>query len=131
MSVNEQKIQILFQFQFLPYFHFRQNCFHYCCFHYYQLAEGNISDYKFTIDGKEVQPIQSGDSNVYYIELNNIIAPDLEKAHIFTAGNITVSNYSALSYVNKALDSEKSSENNKKTAAALYLYWKAAEAYFS
>ena len=31
----------------------------------------------------------------------------------------------------KALDSEKSSENNKKTAAALYLYWKAAEAYFS
>ena len=98
---------------------------------YYQLAEGNISDYKFTIDGKEVQPIQSGDSNVYYIELNNIIAPDLEKAHIFTAGNITVSNYSALSYVNKALDSEKSSENNKKTAAALYLYWKAAEAYFS
>ena len=98
---------------------------------YYQLAEGNISDYKFTIDGKEVQPIQSGDSNVYYIELNNIIAPDLEKAHIFTTGNITVSNYSALSYVNKALDSEKSSENNKKTAAALYLYWKAAEAYFS
>ena len=69
--------------------------------------------------------------HVYYIELNNIIAPDLEKAHIFTAGNITVSNYSALSYVNKALDSEKSSENNKKTAAALYLYWKAAEAYFS
>ncbi len=98
---------------------------------YYQLTEGNISDYKFTIDGKEVQPIQSGDSNVYYIELNNIIAPDLEKAHVFTAGDITVSNYSALSYVNKALDSEKSSENNKKTAAALYLYWKAAEAYFS
>ncbi len=98
---------------------------------YYQLTEGNIADYKFTIDGKEVQPVQSGDDNIYYIELNNIIAPDLEKAHVFTAGNITVSNYSALSYVNKALDSEKSSENNKKTAAALYLYWKAAEAYFS
>ncbi|MEQ2370287.1 hypothetical protein WMO28_04870 [Blautia sp. CLA-JM-H16] len=38
-------------------------------------------------------------------------------------GNITISNYNALSYVNKALDSEKSSENNKKTVAALYLYW--------
>ena len=98
---------------------------------YYKLTGGNIADYKFTIDGKEVQPVQSGDSNIYYIELGNIIAPDLEKSHVFTSGNITVSNYSALSYVNMALDSDKSSENNKKTAAALYLYWKAAEEYFS
>ena len=98
---------------------------------YYKLTGGNIADYKFTIDGKEVQPVQSGDSNIYYIELRNIIAPDLEKSHVFTSGNITVSNYSALSYVNMALDSDKSSENNKKTAAALYLYWKAAEEYFS
>lgn len=98
---------------------------------YYKLTGGNIADYKFAIDGKEVQPVQSGDSNIYYIELRNIIAPDLEKSHVFTSGNITVSNYSALSYVNMALDSDKSSENNKKTAAALYLYWKAAEEYFS
>ena len=98
---------------------------------YYQLTEGNIEDYKFAIDGKEVQPIQSGDSNIYYIEMNNIAAQDLEKAHVFTTGSITISNYSALSYVNKALDSEKSSENNKKAAEALYLYWRAAEAYFS
>lgn len=98
---------------------------------YYQLTEGNIEDHKFAVDGKELQPIQSGDSNIYYVELNNIAAQDLEKAHTFTAGNITISNYSALSYVNKALNSEKSSENNKKTAAALYLYWNAAESYFS
>ena len=98
---------------------------------YYQLTGGNIEDYKFAIDGKEVQPVQSGDSNLYYVDLNNIAAQNLEKAHVFTAGNITVSNYSALSYVNKALDSESSSENNKRTAAALYLYWNAAEAYFS
>ena len=98
---------------------------------YYQLAEGNITDYRFTIDGKEVQPVQSGTGNIYYVEVNDIAAQDLERAHVFTAGNITVSNYSALSYVNKALDSEKSSENNKKAAAALYLYWNAAEAYFS
>lgn len=98
---------------------------------YYKLAERNTSKYIFKIDGEEVQPIQSGDSNIYYIELSNIIAPDLDKPHTFTAGNINVSNYSALSYVNMALDNEKSSENNKKTAAALYLYWKAAEEYFS
>ena len=98
---------------------------------YYKLAEGNISKYIFKIDGEDVQPIQSGDSNIYYIELSNIIAPDLDKPHTFTAGNINVSNYRALSYVNMALDNEKSSENNKKTAAALYLYWKAAEEYFS
>lgn len=98
---------------------------------YYKLAEGNISKYIFKIDGEDVQPIQSGDSNIYYIELSNIIAPDLDKTHTFTAGNINVRNYSALSYVNMALDNEKSSENNKKTAAALYLYWKAAKEYFS
>ena len=98
---------------------------------YYQLTEGNIADHKFAVDGRELQPIQSGDSNIYYVELNNIAAQDLEKAHTFTAGNIKISNYSALSYVNKALNSEKSSENNKKTAAALYLYWNAAESYFS
>ena len=98
---------------------------------YYQLSEGNITDYKFTIDGTEVQPVQSGNTNLYYVELNNIAAQDLEKSHVFTAENITLSNYSALSYVGKALDSDKSSENNKKTAAALYLYWNAAEAYFS
>ena len=98
---------------------------------YYQLAEGNIEDYRFTVDGKTVQPTETGENNTYYIELNNIAAQDLENTHVFTAGNITISNYSALSYVNKALDSEKSSENNKKTVAALYLYWKAAEAYFA
>ncbi len=81
---------------------------------YYQLTEGNITNHKFAVDGKELQPIQSGDSNIYYVELNNIAAQDLEKVHTFTAGNITISNYSALSYVNKALNSEKSSENNKK-----------------
>lgn len=98
---------------------------------YYQLIAGDIGNYGFTVDGKTVQPRQSGDSNVYYIELNNIAAQDLEQAHTFTAGGITIGNYSALSYVNKALDSEKSSENNIKAAAALYLYWNAAEAYFS
>ena len=98
---------------------------------YYQLSEGEIKDYEFTIDGKKVYPVRSGDSNIYYIELSNIAAQDLEVPHIFKAGNIIISNYSALSYVNKALSSEKSSENNKKAAAALYVYWKAAEAYFS
>lgn len=98
---------------------------------YYQLTKGDIKDYEFTIDGKTVNPVQSGNDDIYYVELNNIAAQDLEVAHVFKAGNIIISNYSALSYVNKALDSEKSSENNKKTAAALYLYWNAAEAYFS
>ena len=90
---------------------------------YYQLTEGNITNHKFAVDGKELQPIQSGDSNIYYVELNNIAAQDLEKVHTFTAGNITkISNYSALSYVNKALNSEKSSENNKKRQRQPFIY---------
>ena len=97
---------------------------------YYSLKSGTIQDYTFKIDGNEVVPVKSGNNGLYYVEIDNIAAQDLDKVHTFTVGKLEISNYSVLSYIGKALKSEKSSENNKNTAAALYLYWNAAEKYF-
>ena len=98
---------------------------------YYNLKNGSIEDYVFKIDGKKVAPAKSGNTGLYYVELSDIAAQDLDEAHTFTAGNLEISKYSVLTYVGKALESEKSSENNKNTAAALYLYWNAVEKYFA
>lgn len=98
---------------------------------YYQLKEGEITSYKFTIDGQEVVPQKSEDDGLYYVDLNNIAAQDLEVTHTFTAGNIKVTNFSALSYVNIALKYKGTKEANRNAAAALYLYWEAAERYFN
>ena len=97
---------------------------------YYNLKSGSIEDYTFKIDGKEVTPTKSGNKGLYYVEVNDIAVQDLDEAHTFTAGNLEVSNYSALSYVGNVIGKESSSENNRKTAASLYLYWNAAEKYF-
>ena len=96
---------------------------------YYQLTSGNITDYEFKVDGQSVTPKKSGD-DLYYIEAQDLAAQDLDQVHIFQGGSITVSNYSALSYVKTVLGYEKSTEDNKNAMSALYLYWDAAEKYF-
>ena len=96
---------------------------------YYQLKSGNINEYKFMVDGQSVTPKKSGD-DLYYIEAQDIAAQDLDQVHTFQGGNITVSNYSALSYVKTVLGYDKSTEDNKNAMSALYLYWDAAEKYF-
>ena len=96
---------------------------------YYQLNSGNITDYEFKVDGQSVTPKKSGD-DLYYIEAQDIAAQDLDQVHTFQGGSITVSNYSALSYVKTVLGYEKSTEDNKNAMSALYLYWDAAEKYF-
>lgn len=96
---------------------------------YYQLTSGNIDEYQFIVDGQTVTPKKSGD-DLYYIEAQDIAAQDLDQVHTFQGGNITVNNYSALSYVKTVLGYDKSTEDNKNAMSALYLYWKAAEKYF-
>ena len=96
---------------------------------YYKLKSGNIDAYKFMVDSQSVTPKKSSD-DLYYIEAQDIAAQDLDQVHTFQGGNITVSNYSALSYVKTVLGYDKSTEDNKNTMSALYLYWQAAEKYF-
>lgn len=98
---------------------------------YYKLKSGNIEDYKFKVDGEEVSPLKSDEDGLYYIEAESIAAQDLEEAHTFSGGNITISNYSALSYVKMVLEHTNASEANKNAMIALYWYWNAAEKYFN
>ena len=81
-----------------------------------------------TIDGSVTQVSQN--KSGYYIEVSDIAAADLDKTHTAAVGDCTME-FSALSYVYGALDSEdKCSENISKLAKALYAYNYAANMYF-
>ena len=91
--------------------------------------DADIASYTFTVDGAEVTPVLRG--GLYYVELKNISAKELDGAHTITAGNITLT-YSALSYVYNVLN--KADTLNPllvEASKALYLYNQAANAYFA
>ena len=91
-------------------------------------ADADISSYIFTANGQTVTPIQRG--SLWYIELTDIAAKDLDTAYTFTAGGLTVA-CSALSYVNSVL--RNASTMDQKLVAVcktLYAYNDTANAYF-
>jgi len=91
--------------------------------------DADITSYTFTVDGEEVTPVQR--EGLYYVELKNISAKNLDETHTITAGNLTVT-YSALSYVHNVLN--KADTLNPllvEVSKALYLYNQAANAYFA
>ena len=93
------------------------------------VAGADIGDYTFTVDGKEVTPVQRG--NLWYVELTDIAAKNLDDAHTFTAGEVTVI-CSALSYVNNVLNKADTMHEKLVTLCkALYAYNAAANVYFS
>ena len=96
---------------------------------YYQLS-GNISDYTFYVDGQVVTPTKSGNAGLYYVEVKDIAAQDLGVVHTFRVGSLSVTNFSALSYVKAVFEYDKSTEDNKNAMTALYLYYQAAKKYF-
>ena len=98
---------------------------------YYELKSGSITDYTFKIDNEVVTPVQSGNNGLYYVEVRDIAAQDLETSHTFSAGQLELSNFSALSHVYSVLNYAQSASENKNAMAALYLYWQAAEKYFN
>lgn len=97
---------------------------------YYQLKSGNISDYTFYVDGQVVTPTKSGNAGLYYVEVKDIAAQDLGVVHTFRVGSLSVTNFSALSYVKAVFEYDKSTEDNKNAMTALYLYYQAAKKYF-
>jgi len=91
--------------------------------------DANIADYTFTVDGKEVTPTER--DGLYYVEVRNISAKDLDENHIFTAGNITAT-YNPLSYVHNVLSNAQTLDTKLVAVSkALYLYNQAANAYFA
>ena len=88
----------------------------------------DVANHTFTVDGETVTPVQRG--SLYYVEVADIAAKNLDDAHTFTVGGLTVE-YSALSYVNNVL--AKADSMNAELVAvceALYYYNDAANTYY-
>lgn len=104
--------------------------------YHYTLADGHdISEYTFTVNGKQYTPVLI--NGRYCIEIPNIRAQDLDE--MFTvvvtdrAGNSGSATYGALTYVRNILKAgtEKYSQSLLDTVKSLYLYNKASEAYLA
>ena len=94
---------------------------------YFKVTNGkSINDFVFTVDGKEVTPVQSGSE--YYIEKPNVAAKDLDTMYTFRLGNRQLT-YCGLSYVNQVLQYSRD-EKLINLAKSLYAYNQAANAYF-
>ena len=99
----------------------------------FTLADGyNINDYSFTVDGTEVKPSFNGSQ--YVIQVSGIRARDLGRTYVVKVtdqnGNTQELNYSGISYA-KALIERGSSNAGRDAARAMYLYYMAAENYFT
>ena len=67
---------------------------------------------------------------IYYVEIPDIAAQDLEQMHTVQVGGLTV-RYGGLSYVNQINNLAAATNAQKDMAKALFAYWKAAEDYFN
>ena len=105
--------------------------------HYFKLSEetASLDGFIFKIGEKEVSPVQSTkDSSLYYVEIENIRAKDLELSYTVAVGTadtnyIMLTNYSPITYVKKALESNNTKAGLQPAMQALYLYWKEADKY--
>ena len=66
----------------------------------------------------------------YYIDIENVSAEKLGTSFsVSVNGEEVITNYSALSYANKVLDSDSTDDNLKNLVKALYIYNQNALAY--
>ena len=99
---------------------------------YFTVDSGSIGDYSFKLGKKAITPVQSGDR--WYVEVPDIHAKDLDTFYTVTVssseGKILTVKACALSYACSVLSSGDSSDTLKDTVRSLYLYNKAANAWF-
>ena len=97
---------------------------------YFTYSEGHDpGDYSYAIDGSPAQILRRGDG-AYYITLQNVAAQDLEIPHTFSVSDGTDTytiTTSVLGYAKLAIDNGLSVSD---LGRALYLYNRAADAYF-
>ena len=95
---------------------------------YFQLTgDKTIGEYTFLVDGVETVPTQTG--SLYYVDVPNVAAKDLDVMHTVSVGGLSVS-YGGLSYVNQMMNWTSATEAGLNMAKALYLYNQAANTYF-
>ncbi len=95
----------------------------------FKTTRSSISGYTFTCDGKVVTPTKIAEGE-YQVQVTNISAADLDKAHTFSVSdgkNTQKITYSALSYAYSKISSTDTKLSN--LVKTLYLYNKAAKTY--
>ncbi|MGN0508509.1 MAG: hypothetical protein ACI4GX_04690, partial [Ruminococcus sp.] len=99
--------------------------------HYFKLAEGKeISEYTFSVDGITVTPTEK--QGYYCIDIKNVRAEKLGTSfNVSVNGEEVITNYSALSYVYKVMESDSTDDNLKNLVKALYIYNRNALAYIN
>lgn len=90
----------------------------------------NIGAYTFSLDGNELKPSYIADEDLYYIELADIHAKELDTGHTLSINNECDISFCALSYAYSVLKAD-SDTNIVNVCKALYLYNEAANAYFN
>ena len=78
-------------------------------------------------------PVYDADYGMYYVEIPNISAPNLDNLYTVSIekdGLTYTVSYGALTYVRSVLRSATASQTKKDTVTALYWYWLKAESYF-
>lgn len=101
---------------------------------YFQLKQGEVSDYDFLIDDVEVEPVKNG--GYWCLTKTDITAANLDETYVFKvvrkSDNAICSSvsYSALSYVRTILNNPSSSNALVDTVRALRVYNTYANKYF-
>ncbi|MGN0574945.1 MAG: GLUG motif-containing protein [Ruminococcus sp.] len=97
--------------------------------HYFTIADGYDADsFTFGAGNESGKPVAK--QGYYYVDIKNISAEKLGNAFTVSVnGSTVISNYSALSYVNKVLSSDSTDDNLKNLVKALYIYNRNAIAY--
>ena len=99
---------------------------------YFTLEEGEIGDYTFKLGSKEVTPVQNGE--YWTIDVPNVTAKNLSKSYTVNVssaeGNVLTVKASGLSYAYSALSGGSNEQTLIDLAKGLYLYNRAAIAYF-
>lgn len=94
---------------------------------YYFTVTGDISQYTFTVSGKEVTPVHKG--NQYYVEIADINPQDLDTAFTVKVNDTLSVTYSPMNYVVNM--HKKGTEDLQALMQALCDYHKAAVAYLA
>ncbi len=98
--------------------------------HYFKLSNNaSINDYTFTVNGKTLQPVESGGE--YYVAISGINATDLDEMYTLTVtcgDNTQTITYGVYTYIQRQLSSTTATTDLQNLVKALYWYSQAAEA---
>ena len=92
---------------------------------FYFVVDGNVDDYRFTVNGQECSPEKKGER--YYIEVANVNPQDMDEQVTVRVNDTLTVVYSPMNFVANMY--QKGSEKLQALVQALYSYHMAAEAY--